>query len=132
MNKKEAARMLGRSERGIERLSAQSKLNPRKVWKVSKDGRRRQVADYDPFEVGALKLRLALPRRQSVTAGMGAPSIIELAAMIALTIEQAARLSNVPEKELLRAITERKLKAFETGEGPRIRREDLNDYIKKL
>jgi excisionase family DNA binding protein len=51
---------------------------------------------------------------------------------LALTIEQASELSEIPKAQLRRDIQSKKLKAILTGAGYRIKRPDLDSYIKRL
>jgi excisionase family DNA binding protein len=59
------------------------------------------------------------------------PSILELAQMPLLKLEEARRYSNLSQAELLEAIEAKKLKATKMGGEWKIRREILEEYIRK-
>jgi excisionase family DNA binding protein len=55
-----------------------------------------------------------------------------LADKLMLTLDQVAELSELPRAMLKRAIESGELKAIKTGRGYRVKRADLDAYIKKL
>lgn len=61
MNLQEAATFLGRSERAVERYREAGRLSTRKVKEKGKDGRTREVNDYDAEELQSLKDELDNP-----------------------------------------------------------------------
>jgi excisionase family DNA binding protein len=74
-----------------------------------------------------MRAALALPH----TAKPDAP-ITDLAAKMMLSREDAARLSGLPRSMICAAIESRKLKAIKTGAGWRIKRAELESYVRKL
>jgi excisionase family DNA binding protein len=58
--------------------------------------------------------------------------IAEFNLKLTLSLDEACQLSGLPRSMLRRAIDEKKLKAIRTGRGFRVRRADLESYIKKL
>jgi excisionase family DNA binding protein len=59
------------------------------------------------------------------------PSIVELAHMPLLKLKEAQRYSNLSRTELLEAIEADELKATKSEEEWKIRREALEEYIRK-
>jgi excisionase family DNA binding protein len=59
---------------------------------------------------------------------------VPIAAKLILSLKEASALSGISRDYLVEAIKKRKLKARldEIGRGYRIKRADLEDYIKKL
>jgi len=61
-----------------------------------------------------------------------APSISDIAHKIMLTLPEASVLTNLSRNHLRQAIEEKKLKARIIGKGWRVKRDDLDSYVKKL
>jgi excisionase family DNA binding protein len=61
-----------------------------------------------------------------------ATSISDIAHKIILTLAEAAALTNLSRNHLRQAIEEKKLKARIIGRGWRVKRDDLDAYVKKL
>jgi excisionase family DNA binding protein len=61
-----------------------------------------------------------------------AHSISDIAHKIILTLAEASALTNLSRNHLRQAIEEKKLKARIIGRGWRVKREDLDAYVKKL
>jgi excisionase family DNA binding protein len=61
-----------------------------------------------------------------------APSISDIAQKIMLTLPEAALLTSLSRNHLRQAIEEKKLRARIIGRGWRVKREDLEVYVKKL
>jgi excisionase family DNA binding protein len=65
-------------------------------------------------------------------AGRPVPSISDIAQKIMLTLPEAALLTSLSRNHLRQAIEEKKLKARIIGRGWRVKREDLDAYVRKL
>jgi excisionase family DNA binding protein len=61
-----------------------------------------------------------------------AHSISDIAHKIILTLAEASALTNLSRNHLRQAIEEKKLKARIIGRGWRVKRDDLDAYVKKL
>jgi excisionase family DNA binding protein len=61
-----------------------------------------------------------------------APSVSDIAAKIILTLAEASALTNLSRNHLRQAIEEKKLRARIIGRGWRVKRDDLDAYVKKL
>jgi excisionase family DNA binding protein len=59
-------------------------------------------------------------------------SVTDLAHKLTLSLDEAARLSGLSRGHLRQAIEEKKLKARIIGRGWRVKRDDLDLYVKKL
>ena len=59
-------------------------------------------------------------------------SIVDLAAKLTLSLTEASQLSGLSRAYLRQAIEEKKLKARIIGKGWRVKRADLDSYVKKL
>lgn len=60
------------------------------------------------------------------------PSISDIAQKIMLTLPEAALLTSLSRNHLRQAIEEKKLRARIIGRGWRVKRDDLDSYVKKL
>jgi excisionase family DNA binding protein len=67
------------------------------------------------------------PRRDDQPA-----SITDLAHKLTLSLVEASQLSGLSRNHLREAIEDRKLKARIIGRGWRVKRDDLDAYVKKL
>ncbi len=61
-----------------------------------------------------------------------APSISDIAQKIMLTLPEAALLTSLSRNHLRQAIEEKKLRARIIGRGWRVKRDDLDAYVRKL
>jgi excisionase family DNA binding protein len=151
LTKQEAAKELGCKPRTLELYTQQGKLSV-----TYARGQRGRVAQYDETEVAALKSELdsathrpavALQVQPANIAASIAESLIRVLPLasqatnrpavaitdkLALTLEEASELSGIPKAQLRRDIQGKKLKAIHTGAGYRIRRADLENYLKRL
>ncbi len=78
---------------------------------------------------------VALVARESVAAVLEAvkpDSSVPVADKIMLTLAEASALTNLSRNHLRQAIEDKKLKARIIGRGWRVKREDLDAYVKKL
>jgi len=60
------------------------------------------------------------------------PTISDIAQKIMLTLPEAALLTSLSRNHLRQAIEEKKLRARIIGRGWRVKRDDLDAYVKKL
>ncbi len=155
MNKKEAAAYLGLSTRAVERAVARGKLSTR----YRKD-RRGHVAVFDPSEVRRYKADVdnPFPKGPSVeppvpappTAAPGQPPrilhgftgaveyapagapAVPVADKLTLSLAEASCLSGLSEEFLLQAIGDKQLKAFKHGAEWRVKRADLDSFVRGL
>jgi excisionase family DNA binding protein len=158
MNKKEVAELLSVSVRLVEKYASEGRLGV--VTYVR--GRTGKQADFDPTAVENLKAELesvdtqliAPNRRAAGLANLAAeefteslaravacgvreaigqlPAMLPLTDKLTLSLVEAAQLSGLSRGHLRLAIAEKKLKARIIGRGWRVKREDLEVYIKKL
>jgi excisionase family DNA binding protein len=161
MRKEEAAKYVGCSIRSLVNYTKQRRIGvkyekskTRPVVLYSRDGLDRLKAElnstlYAPSvtpreeekrvsivkrerEPGlALILSRLLEAMQEQAGKEREPSILELAQMPLLTLKEAQRYSNSSHSELVEAIEAKKLKATKTGREWKIRREALEEYIRK-
>lgn len=161
MNKKEAAEFLGVSERAIERYTASGKLHPVYVKgrtgqapdfdrselekikeQMEQPAKLKRIGKGDKSDnadspTGALQRRASNPLLQLLglveAAGITDKSAaVSITDKLMLTLDQAGELSELPRAMLKRDIDAGKLKAIKTGRGYRIKRADLDAYIRKL
>jgi excisionase family DNA binding protein len=160
MNKQEAADFLGISVRTLERHVARGELSvsytrgsqgrertfdrgelerfkesqaattyvarPR-VAPVASDGASTALVPVE--RARALQLTERKERRQLASSEV---TITDLAAKLMLTRAEAARLSGLPRTLIKAAIAEGKLNAHLTGAGWRVKRADLETYVRKF
>jgi excisionase family DNA binding protein len=157
LTKQAAADFLGVTIRSIEAYAAKGKLTPAKA-----KGQRGDITVYDEKEVEALKREReqiqyvprpdtalatssstgqnAIVKRRDVaefialieSARTAAPSIADLAAKPLLKLDEAQMLTGLSRQTLREGIDNGKLKAKVVGRSWRIKRDDLNLFIKKL
>jgi excisionase family DNA binding protein len=158
MNKKEAAEHLGVSTRLVEQYASQGRLGEVKYVR----GKTGKQAEYDEQSVERLKAELEspdyslVPAAQSHASGLLAgqdrerlivaiealaqsreqtrAGLIGLSASekIMLTLADASALSSLSQGHLTADIHSGKLKAKKIGRGWKIKRSDLDAYVKKL
>lgn len=156
MNKREAAQYLSLSTRAVERAVARGKL----TVQYSK-GRYGHEAVFNPAEVRRYKkeVELSIPKGPSVEparpttpasdnqttlavgeaspagiiedSGPGNPAV-PVAQKLTLSLVEAESLSGLSQYFLLRAIREKRVKAFKHGREWRIKRADLDEFVRKL
>lgn len=155
MNKKEAAAYLGRSTRAVERAVAAGKLGVR--YNKERHG---YAAVFDPSEVRRYRMEIEdpFPRRPHVEPPVPmtpvapytqptqilrgfagtlearpscAPSV-SVVDKITLSLAEASALSGLSEDFLLQAIRDKQLKAFKHGLEWRIKRADLDVFVRDL
>jgi Helix-turn-helix domain len=161
MRKKEAAKYVGCSVRSLENYTSQgrigvkyerSKTRPVAVYSRAELDRLKTELNstlYAPSVTpreeekkesivrreSAVDLVLVLSRLIEVIQGMAGkerePSIVELAHMPLLKFKEAQRYSNLSQTELLEAIETDKLRATRSEGEWKIRRELLEEYIRK-
>jgi excisionase family DNA binding protein len=157
LTKQEAADFLGVTIRSIEAYAAKGKLTPAKA-----KGQRGDITVYDEKEIEALKREReqiqyvprpetaltvpdragqnAIVRRRDVaefialieSARTATPSIADLAAKPLLKLDEAKMLTGLSRRTLREAIDTGKLRAKRIGSAWRIKRDDLEQFIKKL
>jgi excisionase family DNA binding protein len=157
MTKQQVADHLGVTIRSVEAYASKGKLTPAKA-----KGTRGDITVYDEKEVEALKQEREqiqyVPRPETALATAGstgqagiakrrdladfikliesaraaAPSFSDLAAKPLLKLEEAQTLTGLSRQTLREAIETGKLKAKVIGRAWRIKRTDLDDYLKKL
>lgn len=155
--KQEAAEYLGVSTRAVENYAAKGRLSV-----TYTKGKRGQIALFDDEELQKLKDELTQPiypqrgtvvsseqpRTQAIVPfAPSAPLVpqdgfkpmldayrrfVPVAEKLMLTLAEAQALTNLSRDYLLKAIHEKKLKAQLIGRGWKIKREHLEDFIKKL
>ena len=156
VNKREVAQYLGLSTRAVERAVARGRLAVR----YSK-GRHGHEAVFDAGEVRRYKKEVELPapkgptvdpvRRASpvsdhqtaLVVGQAAPAggteesagaapAVPVAQKLTLSLAEAAALSGLSEEFLLKAIRDAQVKAFRHGREWRIKRADLDEFVRQL
>jgi excisionase family DNA binding protein len=157
LTKQEAADRLGVTIRSIEAYAAKGKLTPARA-----KGQRGDITVYDEKEVEALKREREqiqyVPRPETAlatassngqagiakrrdladfirlleSARAAAPSYTDLAAKPLLKLDEAQALTGLSRQTLRDAIDTGKLKAKMIGRAWRVKRDDLNSYIKSL
>ncbi len=157
MTKREAADFLGVTIRSIEGYAAKGKLTPAKA-----KGTRGDIAVYDDDELQKLKsereqvvyverpdaaqqtetltttTRTGIMRRAELAElfrlveSARQPTIGDIAAKPLLKLDEAQKLVGLSRQTLLEAIDNKKLKAKIIGRGWRIKRADLEAYVKRL
>jgi excisionase family DNA binding protein len=161
MNKKQAAEFLGITPRTLERHMSAGRIayemrrgktgeeayfDPASVERFRAD----HLAPVIPGKVEEASQALATTSpvslaRQAPTSQNGhqfaamiaaainsAPSISDLAHKLTLSLVEASRLSGLSRNHLRAAIEAKKLKARIIGRGFRVKREDLDLYVRKL
>ncbi|HWQ36939.1 MAG TPA: helix-turn-helix domain-containing protein [Blastocatellia bacterium] len=161
MTKKEAAELLGVSERAIERYTAKGLLAPRYE---RREGQGQRLAAFDPKQVRLLKRQMengtraalarpdssarpATSRHVALSPPGGAPAAEQFIAAIAglarsaalpldrklgLGIAEAAELTGLPARFIRRAIKAKRLKATRPGRAWHIKRRDLDQWYARL
>jgi excisionase family DNA binding protein len=158
MNKEEAANYIGASVRTLQRLTGAGKIPVSYERGHKGDEARYSQSDLDAFlqsqkpaalmrpEVGAgdgatQAMSLVATHGEASGAAASAALIEAFAQMSApvrvsekftLSLIEAAQLSGLSRGHLRQAIEAKKLKARIIGRGWRVKREDLEAYIKKL
>ncbi len=156
MNKQEAADHLGISIRTLQRLTSQGKIAARQergktgpvtVYDTEELDRykreseeevtgrvRPSVAPGTPSESQALAIRQPrdLQSLLDLFDRQRAPTLSDLAHKLVLTLDEAARLSGLSRGHLRQAISEGKLKGRIIGRGFKVKRSDLDAYVRKL
>lgn len=160
ITKEEAAGILGKDARTVERYASKGKLSV-----VYEKGTTRDVPMYDDAEVQALAEQLKAPStaiRPSIAAGEQTaiatrddnhdnrlsqavaflletqngrrqePTVTDLAHKLTLSLAEASQLAGLSRGYLRQAIEDKKLKARIIGKGWRVKRSDLEGYIAKL
>jgi excisionase family DNA binding protein len=79
-----------------------------------------------------MALREALHGTQAPVTANAEPSVVDLAAKLTLSIDEAARVSGLSANMVREAIKTGKLKAKIIGRGYRVKRPDLDSYVRKL
>ncbi len=64
--------------------------------------------------------------------GSALPAAVPIADKIILTLAEASALTNLSRNHLRQAIEEKKLRARIIGRGRRVKRDDLDAYVRKL
>jgi hypothetical protein len=161
MRKKEAAKYVGCSVRSLENYTSQgrigvkyerSKTRPVALYSkaeldrlkaeldstlyapavtTQEDGKRGSIMRREPAAELMLVLTRIFEAMQELAGKEREPSIVELAHMPLLKLREAERYSNLSRAELLTAIETNDLKATKTEGEWKIRREMLEDYIRK-
>jgi excisionase family DNA binding protein len=160
MNKKEAANYLEISVRTLQRYTAQGKIsaryNPIKTgaeadYDEEELGRFKSELESRTYAVRPAAVP-ALPVEQTALAPVATqintigerlinaleaikpatPSLVAIEHKIILSVDEAAALTSLSRNFLLKAIKEGKLKAQIMGRGWRIKRADLDAYVKKI
>ena len=159
MNKREAAEFLDLSTRAIERAVTRGKLSVR--YKKDKHGHvalfnpaelRRYKASLEvpmprhPFVEPPSPTTPSVPGKQSPLivgnvvplsetlnerSSSGAP-LVPIADKLTLSLAEASSLSGLSQEYLLQSIRKKKLKAFKYEQNWRIKRSDLDSFIRKL
>jgi excisionase family DNA binding protein len=166
ITKNDAAKILDKSERAVERYSKADGDKPPLLSVTYEKGTTRDVPMYDEEEVRELAERLRNPQtaaRGVIISPEGQQTamatrtdnadkfvaIIEhlvatsrdnstataqatIGEKIMLTLADASALTNLSKGFLVEAVHEKKLKAKKLGRGWKIKRTDLDAYIKKL
>ncbi len=159
MNKLEACKFLGVSERSLARYASQGRIGVKYV-----KGTRGNVAEYDNADLKRLKdelnqpvqVRGSLERLPAKSANLAiapvsdigmVPDLLSLIAerlkpadkptvavenKLTLSLAEAAALSGLSQHYLNEAIHAKKLKAAKRGRGWNIKRTDLDNFIKRL
>ncbi len=152
MNKTDAAHYLGIGVRSLERYTSAGRIQAGK--KKVKTG---YALDYDVAALDSLKSMLdaeaigddvvdvaasvgetlaRLPRQTSVAIVKASPQrerpTVGIEHKLLLTLEEASALTGLSRGVLRQAIEDKKLKAAVIGRGFKMRREDLETYIRKL
>jgi excisionase family DNA binding protein len=160
MNKRDAAERLGVSTRLVERYAAEGRLGEVKYIR-GKTGRQADfdeqavgklkaeleapafpptalaaphspatalVAPQDRERFIAALEALAVSREQPRSGHV----VVSLGEKIMLTLVEASALTNLSRNHLRQAIEDRKLKARIIGRGWRVKRDDLDAYVRKL
>jgi excisionase family DNA binding protein len=153
MNKKDAAEFLQIGVRSLERYTSEGR-----VAAVQKRGKTGVVLDYDPAELERFKAELEAPpepppaapstattlarlpqQRLSTLARMAQSAALErerphvgIEHKPLLKLDEAAALTGLSRATLKEAIEAKRLKAALIGRAWRVRRGDVDDYLKKL
>lgn len=160
MNKKEAAEYLNVSTRAIERYTSKGRLTPKyeqgrtgpaPVYDQAQLDELKKEMDAPAQHQPVMRDKpaksdkgdsatTALARRVDLSAFIEAiqstrssqPSISDLSAKLLLKLDEAAQLTGLSRGHLREAINAGKLKARIIGRAWRVKRTDLDAYIKKL
>jgi excisionase family DNA binding protein len=142
MNKKDAAIYLGISTRALEGHASKGELSTRYV-----KGRTGDVADYADGELRKLKAKLDSKRAARLADVQSGDLFQALLALtqkrktqpqvnpsekLMVTLKEAADIVSLSPAHLRDAINTKKLKGRIIGRGYKIKRADLDAYIKKL
>jgi excisionase family DNA binding protein len=161
MRKEEAAKYVGCSVRSLENYAKQgrigvryekSKTRPIALYSRTEldrlkaelqstlyapavvpkeEGKKESLVRRDPAPDLALILARLLEAMHEQAGQEREPTILELAQMPLLKLKEAQRYTNLSRAELLAAIEAQELKATKTGGEWKIRREVLEEYIRK-
>jgi excisionase family DNA binding protein len=152
MNKETAAEALGISIRSLQRLVQSEKISV--TYKRGESGKQEAIFNADEIEIykqqrdiesikpaAATTGDTALARndanqflqvlRQAITPDAKAAGV-PIADKPLLKLDEAAALTGLSRDTLRKAIETKKLKGKMIGKAFRIKRDDLNEYIKKL
>ncbi len=157
MNKEEAANYIGASVRTLQRLTGAGKIPVTYERGHKGDEARYSQSDLDAYLQSQKPVALMRPDTDATNdatqamslvttggaaSGMAGAALIEAFAQMSapvrvsekftLSLVEAAQLSGLSRGHLRFAIEEKKLKARIIGRGWRVKREDLEAYIKKL
>jgi excisionase family DNA binding protein len=160
MNKEEAANYIGASVRTLQRLTGAGKVPVTYERGHKGDEARYSQSDLDAYLQSQKPVALMRPDTAATNgaadttqamslvttggaaSGMAGAALIEAFAQMSapvrvsekftLSLVEAAQLSGLSRGHLRLAIAEKKLKARIIGRGWRVKREDLESYIKKL
>lgn len=155
MNKEQAATHIGVSVRTLQRLTGAGKIAVTYERGHKGDEARYSQSDLDAYLQSQKPVALMRPDAGAASgatqamslvatngAASGAAALIEAFAQMSapvrvsekftLSLVEAAQLSGLSRGHLRLAIEEKKLKARIIGRGWRVKREDLEAYIKKL
>lgn len=144
-NKEQAAQYLKVSARSLQRYMKERKI--RFHYRRAKNGR--QIAIFTNTDLRTFRRErgqwlVVREKKQPATQSEQSRQItltkriadslymIVLANKLALTREEAAKLSGYPFEQIKNAIRQGKLKASSTGGGWRVKRTDLDDYVRQL
>lgn len=162
MNKKQAAQHLGVSTRAIERYTAKGKLTPtyekgrtgpapiydksqldelKKEMGTASSTLHQSVKSEKPAKdkAGKKSKLIIHPNKNNGLAGLLAaidrartPSALDVSAKLLLSIREVQKLTGLSDKHLRNAIRSGKLKSKVIGRGFKVKRTDLDTYVRKL
>jgi excisionase family DNA binding protein len=155
-SKREAARDLGLSTRGIERAVRRGHLTV--LYRDSRHGKTawfspQQLEQYKELQearrsvgftsgipgrppgngpmVGTLIPMVEMESRRQRERGRG-PNPVPIADRLTLSLEEAAQLSGLPRTFIVKNIHDGKLKAVRIGRSYLVKRSDLNQFVREL